>query len=413
MRTPMSIRSAAAAAVAVAVLLFAADASVLGGGQERTEVTVTNIAVPVRVFRDGRFVEGLTPADFEIYEGGRVRPLQGFSFVKGGSVEGGGAAGPAPPPSSRMIALLFQVQDYHPKFSDLVADLFKAVLRPGDTLSLQTPFRTYVLSRQAGAVKTKETLIEEMARLLRDDIQAGSAEFNSQFIELRRIARSIADVNPMTGIEDSPEGVSSLLQNLLPRYREAAERMEASRVVDERKFLEFAARLRGVEGQKSVYLVYQREYRPELQPAVVNRIMSEFQDAPDILAELQDLFLTRRRETSFDIDPVQKAFSDAQIDFHFIYMNKDVEYVPGIEMREASEEYFRAFSILAEATGGTVDTSQNPAVGFRKAVESADLYYLLYFEPGDLKRDGSFHRIAVKVKDPSWRVVHRTGFYAD
>jgi len=413
MNRPTSIRAAVVAAAGGAALLLVADASVLPAGRQQAEVTVTNIAVPVRVYRDGRFVEGLKPSDFELYEGGRVQRLQGFYFIKAGVVEGGDAFGPGPPESSRTIALLFQVQEYHPKFLDLIGDLFRTVLRPGDTLSLQTPFRTYVLSRQAGAVKTKEALIEEMARLLRDDIQAGSGEFNSQFIELRRIARSIADVNPMTGIEDSPEGVGSVLQNLLPRYREAAERMESSRIVDERKFLEFAARLKGIEGRKSVFLVYQREFRPELQPAVVNRIMSDFQDAPDILAELQDLFLTRRRETSFDVEPIQKAFSDALIDFHFIYMNKEVEYVPGIEMREASEEYFRAFSILAETTGGTVDTSQNPAVGFRRAAENAGSYYLLYFEPEGFKRDGVFHRLAVKVKDPACRVVHRTGYFAD
>lgn len=413
MMTKTRLRTAALAAAGGALLLLASEAAGLRPGQERTETAVTNVAVPVRVYQDGRFIDGLKPSDFEIYEGGRVRPLLGFYAVRGGAVDGGEAFGPQPPPAARTIALLFQVQDYHPKFPELIDELFRNVLRPGDTLSVQTPFRTYVLSRQAGEVKSKETLGEEMARLLRDDIQAGSGEVNSQFVELRRIARSIADVNPLDGIEDTPDGMSSQLQNLLPRYREAAERMEASRVVDERKFLAFAARLKPVAGPKSVYLIYQREFRPELQPAVVNRIMSDFQDAPDILAELQELFLTRRRETSFDLEPVQRAFSDALIDFHFIYMHKDYEYVPGIEMREASEEYFRAFSILAETTGGTVDSSQNPAVGFRKAAENADRYYLLYFDPESPKRDGAFHRIAVKVRDPAWRVVHRTGYFAD
>ncbi|MBN2207635.1 MAG: VWA domain-containing protein [Candidatus Aminicenantes bacterium] len=413
MRMSMRVGAAVAAAVGGAALLLAAGSGSPSSGQERPEVTVTNIEVPVRVFSEGRFVEGLKASDFEIYEGGRVRPLQGFYYIRAGAVQGGEAFGPQPPVSTRTIALLFQVQDYHPRFVDLIEDLFRNVLRPGDTLSLQTPFRTYVLARQAFEVKSRDVLIEEMARLLRNDIQAGSGEFNSQFIELRRIARSIADVNPLVGIEDGPEGVSSVLRDLLPRYRESVERMESSRIIDPRKFLAFAARLKAVGGRTSVFLVYQREYRPELQQVVVNRLMSDFQDAPDLLADIQELFLTRRRETSFEVEPVQRAFSDALIDFHFIYMNKEYEYVPGIEMRESSEEYFRAFSVLARATGGTVDTSQNPAVGFRTAAESADSYYLLYFEPEDVKRDGTFHRIAVRVKDPSWQVVYRTGFYAD
>jgi len=269
------------------------------------------------------------------------------------------------------------------------------------------------LSRQATAVKTKEVLIEEMAQILRDDIMSGNADYNSQLIELRRIARSIANTNPLVGLGDSAEEAGGDLQDLFPRYREAVERMEANRVVDEWKFLQFAGQVRGIEGQKSVFLIYQREFRPELQQTVVNRITSNYQDAQDILSGLQDVFLTRRREVSFDVEPVQKAFSDAQIDFHFIYMNKEIEYLPGIDMREASEEYFRAFSILAETTGRISDSSQDPAVGFRNAMTGAASYYLLYFEPEDIRRDGEFRRIAVRVKNPDYRVVGRTGYFAN
>jgi len=403
----------AAVTAAGALLLAAAWAAAASLSQERPDVTVTNIAVPVRVYQDSLFVKGLTASDFEIYEGGRVQKLQGFYYFDQGTIEGGDSFGERPPDLTRHFYLLFQVQEYHPKFSELVADLFQTVLRPGDTLSVQTPLRTYVLSRQATAVKSKEVLIDEMARLLKDDIQTGSADYNSQLIELKRIARSIADVNPMTGIEDSPEGAGTQLQNLFPRYRETIERMEASRVVDERKFLQFAGQVKGIEGQKSVFLIYQREFRFELQQAVINRIQSEFQDAQEILIEVQDLFLSRKRETSFEVEPIQKAFSDAQIDFHFIYMNKETEYVPGIDMREASEDHFRAFSILAETTGGIADSSQNPAVGFRNAVAQAGSYYLLYFEPIDYRRVGEFHRLAVKVKNPAYRVVSRTGYYAN
>ncbi len=409
MRSRRSRKTAAAASL----LLLAAGAAAAAVAQERQSVTVTNIAVPVRVYQDGRFVEGLAPSDFEIYEAGRAQKILGFYFIKQGVIEGPGSFGERPPDMTRHFYLLFQVQDYHPKFAELVADLFHTALRPGDTLTVQTPLRTYVLSRQAAAVKTKEVLIEEMGRLLRDDIRSGNADYNGQLVDLRRIARSIAGINPMVGVSDSAETAGGDLQELFPRYREAVERMEANRVVDDRKFLQFAGQVRGIEGQKTVFLIYQREFRPELQQTVINRITSDYQDSQDILSGLQDVFLTRRRESSFDVESVQRAFSDARIEFHFIYMNKETEYMPGIDMREASEEYFRAFSILAETTGGVADSSQDPAVGFRNAMAGAASYYLLYFEPEDIRRDGEFHRIAVHVKNPAYRVVGRTGYYAD
>jgi len=412
MNSRISGRKAAVMA-AGALFLAAAGAAAVPPSQERHDVTVTNVAVPVRVYQDGRFVEGLTPSDFEIYEGGRLQKLQGFYCIDRGTIEGRESFGEPPPDLARHFFLLFQVQEYHPKFSELIGDLFQTVLRPGDTLSVQTPLRTYVLSRQATAVKSKEVLIEEMAQLLKDDILAGNTDYNDQLIELKRIVRSIAEINPLTGMDEGPVGANLQLLALFPRYREAVGWMEATRVVDERKFLQFAGQIKGIEGQKSVFLIYQREFRPELQQPVVNRIQSEFRNAQEILSELQNLFLTRKRETSFVVEPIQKAFSDALIDFHLIYMNKETEYVPGIDMREVSENHFRAFSILAETTGGIVDGSQNPAVGFRNAVGNAGKYYLLYFEPIDYKRDGEFHRLAVKVKNPAYRVVSRTGYYAN
>jgi hypothetical protein len=40
-------------------------------------------------------------------------------------------------------------------------------------------------------------------------------------------------------------------------------------------------------------------------------------------------------------------------------------------------------------------------------------YYLLYFKPRDLKPDGKFHEITVKVKGGGYRVTHRAGYFAN
>lgn len=400
-------------AAAGLLLLAAAKPAASARAQEREGVTVTNVAVPVRVFHEGRFVEGLKASDFEIYEGGRPQKIVGFYPVMGGALEGRDAVGANPPDLSRHLYILFQAQDYHSKFAELAAYVFQEVFRPGDTLTIQTPIRTYVLARRATNIKSREVLIEELIRLIREDIVAGSSDYQNQLVEIKRLVGSIARVYPMMDPgRDSQSRITEELDYLLPSYREAIERMEASRVMDSRRFLRFASQVRDIKGRKSVFLVYQREFRPELQQSVVNRLMSDYQAFPDLLADLLEVFQIQRREVQFDIEPVLQAFSDAQVDFHFIYMHKEVEYVPGIDMREISQEYFRAFSRLAETTGGTTNTSQNPAVGFQKVAAESDNYYLLYFEPDDLRRDGAYRRIAVRVKNPAYRVVGRAGYFA-
>ena len=69
---------------------------------------------------------------------------------------------------------------------------------------------------------------------------------------------------------------------------------------------------------------------------------------------------------------------------------------------------------LAFDTGGVFFENDNDLeAGFRKTAGLADAFYLLAFSPQDLKHDGAFHPI--KVKLVSWKglsVQARHGYYA-
>jgi hypothetical protein len=106
---------------------------------------------------------------------------------------------------------------------------------------------------------------------------------------------------------------------------------------------------------------------------------------------------------------MKEAFADAAVNFNLLYLNKDPERVGRIVMREQSADIFRALADIAAATGGLVDTSQNPAAAFRNALRAADDYYLLYFTSGEPGPAGAFLPLAVKVRDKGYRVVHRAG----
>src|SRR5262245_31734789 len=70
----------------------------------------------------------------------------------------------------------------------------------------------------------------------------------------------------------------------------------------------------------------------------------------------------------------------------------------------------RSFS---EATGGIATVGTNDfAGGFKRIVEDNSAYYVLGYHPADLKQDGKFHEISVKVKKPGVQVRARKGYYA-
>jgi len=386
----------------------------LAEGQEQVEVMVTNITVPVRVLDGDNFVDNLTVADFELLEEGVPQDIQALYLVRNTNIERKEGRGEFSPRTTRNFYLLFQMTDYNPKLAEMIDYLFEHVLFPGDSLVLQTPMKNYSLSPQALATKPKKTLAEEMNSLLKKDIKTGNTEYNSLLKDLKRIVGNISGTSPMANIEaDSSASSLSGLEFMLNRYRETATKMEEQRLMDEKKIIRFAYALRRIEGQKQVFLIYQREFRPEISSAVLNTLQSTYQEFPNIISDLQDLFQLYTRDLSLNTELLKKAFADSSINFNFIFMNKSPDYVSGVVMREQSEDIFKAFSQVARATGGYVDNSQNPAAGFKNATENASTYYLLYYSPKNYQKDNQFKNIKVTVKNPLYTVQHRLGYFAN
>jgi len=382
--------------------------------QEQFEVTVTNVIVPVRIMEGDKFIDNLTIGDFELLEDGIPQKIQALYLVRKKDLERKETLQEFNPALTRNFYLLFQLTEYNPKLTEVIDYLFKQVLLPGDNLLLQTPMKSYGLTPQALVSKPKEVLAEDMNSLLKKDIKNGNTEYNSLLNDLKRVVRGISGENPMRDMEETDyTGPVAGLEYMLNKYKETAQRMEEQRLIDEKKIIRFAYALKRVEGQKNVFFIYQREFRPEIQPMALNQLMSMYQDDPNIMADLQNLFQYYTRDLSVNTDIIKKAFADSSINFNFIFMNKQPENVSGVAMREQSEDVFKAFSQVAQATGGIVDSSQNPAAGFKHAIESSEAYYLLYYSPENYKKDGQFKNITLKVKNQNYGVLHRLGYFAN
>jgi hypothetical protein len=202
------------------------------------------------------------------------------------------------------------------------------------------------------------------------------------------------------------------LEMHIDRYRQALMKLDGLRLVDEGRLLSFAGSLKQLRGQKTVVLFYQREYRPEISQATLSRLMTLNQDNFEILGHLMDLFQFYKREKTFDANRVKLAFADANIDFHFIFMEKKTQRVFGATMREQSEDTYPGFVEIAKASGGTAESSQNPAVTFKRAADASNDYYVLTYVPDAVSPPGVFRSIEVRVGRPGCQVANRLGYYA-
>jgi hypothetical protein len=163
-------------------------------------------------------------------------------------------------------------------------------------------------------------------------------------------------------------------------------------------------------GQKLVFFIYQREFRPEISSQTLETLMMSNQERPDILAALQTTFPMYKRPIDLDRERIMQTFADSGMDFEFLFMNRQPERVSGITMREQSEDIYRVLTAAAEATGGSTDTGQNPAVSLAKALKATELSYILLFAPATSAPPGTFIGLDVKVKGRDYRVVHRSGY---
>jgi len=391
------------------------------------ETLVLNIEVPVRVFKGSRFIDNLTIDDFEVYENGKLQRLEAVYLVKKKDIERKDEKKKFSPDTSRTFYLFFEITDFSPRIEDALHYFMQNVLLPGDSMVIVSPMKTYEMNPQALELKSNDEIVKELKALLRKDAMIGSSEYRSELRELEKLTKSFSAVFQGGGEEAMRlnQDVSSefaeaysmdptlLLAMLIDNYRNTLQRLEQLRYVDQPKLLDFARTLKDKEGQKYVFLFYQREYIPQIEPSLLMKIESVFQSEQHLTQNLASLFQMYTREITFDVDWVNQAYADSSASIHFMFFTKPAQHVPGIRFEEHSEDIYSAFRQMATATGGITESSSNPFTLFRTAVESSENYYLLYYTPLNYKKDGQFKNIKIKVRDADYRVTHRAGYFAN
>ncbi len=421
----MRARSLAAALLgALAALAAAAEAQEI-----RHEASAVNIEVPVRVFKAGRFVDGLTLADFEVLEDGRPQKIEAFYLVKKTIIERSEEPRAFAPRTARHFYLIFELGDYDARVLDALDYFVKSVLLPGDNLTLVTPLKTYRMKGELFGLVGRKNIYDQIAGLLRRDIGIGYSESREILAEMTDLARVIASdvrsrdavagtldatlVEPVMTVPVESAFNAASIEVQLMNYSTLLDRLANLRVVDQAKLLGFAEHLKNQAGQKGVFFFYQRELLPKIDPRIVDELAAKYSQRPEITQSLETIFGLEKRDLAVNVDLVTRAYADAAAAIHFLHITRPVERPEGIRMEERSEDIFAPFLEMARVTGGYAASTANVAEAMRTAVEASENYYLLYYTPAAYRPDGRFHDIAVRVRAQGATVSHRLGYIAD
>jgi len=377
------------------------------------EAIAVNIEVPTRVFKGKTFIDNLTIADFEIYEDGVLQKTEAVYLIKKMDIvredtemKKEEARKIFAPKVSRNFVFLFEMHEYLPTVGKALEYFFNDVFLKGDTLLVVTPSQSYNFNNKVLDRLTEKEISKQLIAQLRKDLRMSSSVY-------RGLLNDLENLRTFQG--------SGALELDLVRLMHSSilTKLRNLRYIDENKMLNFADTLENIEGPKHVFFFLQKM----LVPTMGTNSVFDSGDLRGFEAYM-----------SFDENKIKQIFSSSSITAYMIYVTKtsDLEFVNsgGVSltstnimsssnspapraMQNLSGNFFSAFKDIAQATGGTVDSTTNVAASFKKAADASENYYLLYYSPKNYLADGKYKDIKIKVKGQRYKITHRAGYIAD
>ena len=371
------------------------------------------------------FVEDLSIDDFEVFEDGVPQKIEAVYLIKKRTVERSEEKRRFTPDTQRNFYLFFEITDYDPRLQQAVNFFIHNVLVPRDNLVVVTPMKTYRMKNNTFEIVPKEKVVEQLVGIIRKDALVGSSEYKSAIKECAASAKALqstiaqpgngeqGEADPIVDDTGGEEYKSMSIEEQVMMYSTLLDRLETLRSVNQQKLLDFADSLKTKEGQKYVFMFYQKEFIPKIDPRIMDQALSMFQDQPSVIQDLIEISSFYKRDVTFDVESVKQAYADSSISIHFLFITKPPTNTYGVHFEEHSEDIFSAFNEMANATGGFTESSFNPDVLMRKAVEASENYYLLYYSPIEYRADGRFRKIEIRIKRAGHQVSHRAGYFAN
>jgi len=392
------------------------------------QVNVKLVVVRV-VVRDsqGHAVGGLHKEDFEVFDKGKPQTISQFEMEQLGSrpakvsQESEGHADAASSETSstapaagtvpqRFVAFLFD--DVHVQFADLAqvrqaAERHLATLRPTDRAAIFTTSGQTTLDFTDDQAKLRDTLLHLQPHPITSGISVGQCPeisyyqadliINKNDPQATQVAiQEAMQCNPMLQSSQAAAMVNGMSAQVLSAG-EHESRISLGSIKD------VVHHISRMPGQRTVILVSPGFIAPDLQ--------YDYIDIIDRAVRSQVVISALDAQGLFVIAP----FGDVSQQPATLAVGGGLP-PPGKALIEtaAAEANADLLAVFADGTGGIFFHNNNDFnEGFRRLAETPEYSYVLGFAPQNLKADGSFHSLKVKVNSAQKLSLQaRRGYYA-
>jgi VWFA-related protein len=380
---------------------------------------VNLVPVPV-VVRDKKSnaIGNLTKDDFEIYDNGKLQVVSKFAIEKGGealtvkpmvvesadgNAETAPARGPAPVIPTRFVAYVFD--DKHFNTEDLMQAKLAAIkhFNAMDTASTRVAVYTTSGIGPEDFTSDRAKLEAALNRLMPRSF-ASTPQTDCPYLSYH-IADMISNKNDTIALQ-AAVGMLTTSCPITVTNAAAAQGMVMSMAAREVSIGE-------AETRTAISVLERMVQRISAMPG--QRIL--------VLVSPGFIFPSQEQEISQLIDKaIRMNVVINAIDGRGLYVDSTFDASRPGPMNPTLAQYEReealiggeTLSTLAAGTGGTVFANNNDLLeGFRRTGSQPEFTYMLGFSPQNLKNDGSFHSIKVKLKQSAGLTVQaRRGYFA-
>lgn len=386
----------------------------------KEKVEVVNIEVPVRVFRDGVPVDGLSKDDFRLSEDKEPQTLNGFYVrkkkmnVRNINLQAGGTA-----PPSRYFVLVFRVFEYNEQLEKGVHYLFDQILNKNDKLLVLVNDRTLLLNQDVWQLKRREILDQ----ILKQEALKSRQKLEQFFLAVQK---DLDQTKLRMLLERDSGFYAPRIIDFLNRYLRTWNEFKAKYLIpDLDKFYNFARHLENVREEKWVLTFYQIEMFPNMKISgqihqQIVQLISDLQVArsEDALhARIIEQLLERidrelNAADSFPVEEISKMLVKVDTTYHCFIMGVRREVLSeDLAYKQVASDIENSLRAITRRSGGEVIFSGNIGSALHTVEEKEDIYYVLTYEPSRPERKGK-----VKIElpgNPDCRLFYDDNIRAD
>jgi VWFA-related protein len=382
-----------------------------GSGRDATiRVTVDSVLVPV-VVRDaqGHAIGSLTKDDFQVLDRGKLQKLSGFTIETRATNQSVTAAPTAPSTAASGGAMPPAIPAPGATPPHCTVLLFDDMhLNEGDLMRAKA-VGTKLLASPIGLTQNSNKLREAVAALSTKNLyrKIGPECPNIGYTEADRIQNK----HDGTAIENAIANYLSCANSVGLTHDIALRAVEGAAMrelemgdQDTRISLEFVGdvvrRMRSLPGRRTLVLI---------SPGFLTM-------TPESMAE-ESIVLDMAAQANVTISALDaRGLYTTEIDASERGARSQVELQNGMAEeyhRDAAERAGNILGELADGTGGTYFHNSNDLQGgLQQLMAGPEYLYVLEFSLADVKHDGSYHRMSVKVNRGGTSVQARRGYFA-